>query len=66
MTIVQTADAGSTPRRAMRMPLVIKLCAGFLVLVALVALLAPLLTAWATATAPPSAGCAATGASKFT
>ena len=44
MTIVQTADAGSTPRRAMRMPLVIKLCAGFLVLMALVALLAPLLT----------------------
>ena len=44
MTFAQSASTSSAPHRAMRMPLVIKLCAGFLVLMALVALLAPLLT----------------------
>ena len=44
MTFAQPAEVSSAPRRAMRMPLIIKVCAGFLVLMALVALLAPLLT----------------------
>ena len=44
MTFAPSADASRVPHRSMRMPLVIKVCAGFLVLMALVALLAPLLT----------------------
>jgi peptide/nickel transport system permease protein len=44
MTLALSSSSGGASRRAMRMPLQIKICAGFLILIALIALLAPVLT----------------------
>lgn len=44
MTSTLTSGSSGTPRRAFRMPLSIKICVGLLILIALTALLAPLLT----------------------